>query len=497
MGRLDSKIPSLVAGIDVRRLPLDAREGFVLSRVDGSTSVAEISMMSGIAVEELDRIVTRLVQLGAVRLAVGANDSASSGVRESTPPRAVPSFRPATTSSATDSHIEDVDLAEERRQEIDRMHARLAELTHYQLLGVSEDAEKGEIRAAYFELSKRFHPDTMFRKQIGGYRTKMETIFSSLTDAYDTLGKNRSRREYDEYLALSRRTREAQNALLQSEGDVEAVRAAVDARDDTPTSAAPPPMAGSAAGEAHAAGAPPASRRPSEAAQRAHARRKLQRRLQSITGQRRAWRPSGPKPSGSGGARSSLRPEQVARELTRSLRQVANVTGGVGRAERYARAARAAEAEGRLVEAANCYRVALSFAPESAELSRAYERARLQVAASLADQYEKQAKYEEKVGSWSAAAVSWSKVSEGRPRDAEAARRTAAALLRAEGDARRAQRYAERAVELSPSDATSYRILGEAFLAAGFPLNARKALENASRLDPRDTLTKTLLKQTR
>src|SRR5262245_16340834 len=62
------RVPSPIAGVDVYALPLSTREGFVLSRVDGSASVEDISIMVGIKQDELIGILERLADLGAVRL---------------------------------------------------------------------------------------------------------------------------------------------------------------------------------------------------------------------------------------------------------------------------------------------------------------------------------------------------------------------------------------------------------------------------------------------
>ena len=58
-------IPKL-APIDLRSLPLTGEEGFVVSRIDGQTSVEQLSLLSGLSRERVDTIVARLVETGAV-----------------------------------------------------------------------------------------------------------------------------------------------------------------------------------------------------------------------------------------------------------------------------------------------------------------------------------------------------------------------------------------------------------------------------------------------
>ena len=65
---MTARVPSLVSGIDVFSLPLSPREGFVLSRVDGVSSVEDISIMVGVKQDELLSILTKLAELKVVKL---------------------------------------------------------------------------------------------------------------------------------------------------------------------------------------------------------------------------------------------------------------------------------------------------------------------------------------------------------------------------------------------------------------------------------------------
>ncbi len=64
---------------------------------------------------------------------------------------------------------------------------------HYDQLGVSVDATQDEIRTAYRELIKVYHPDNNKTPQAEG-------IFNDIQLAHETLGDPQSRQEYDEEL---------------------------------------------------------------------------------------------------------------------------------------------------------------------------------------------------------------------------------------------------------------------------------------------------------
>ena len=64
---------------------------------------------------------------------------------------------------------------------------------YYAILGVSRSASHTEIRDAYLKLARDTHPDTV-KDPVA--RKKAEDAFKYVTAAYDTLSKDRSRRDY-------------------------------------------------------------------------------------------------------------------------------------------------------------------------------------------------------------------------------------------------------------------------------------------------------------
>ncbi len=503
---MQPRVPNPVSGVDVLALPLSTQEGFVLSRVDGSSSVEDISIMVGIAQQELLSILERLAELGAVELSwrpkpPPPKESPKPAV-PSRPPdehftRAAPNFDPRELDADSDVP------AEMRKRILDAYHASEGR-NHYQLLGVGYDADRKEIRARYFELSKIFHPDSMFGKNLGDFRPKMELVFKRLTEAYEVLGKKKRRAEYDEYLGTIRETTEVRETLQAVEQVAENIRRSSMPRMEAvgvppPREALLPPAAPAAEQEAAKV-----SMRPpvSTAERRARVRKRLRQGLRSAS-----TRPPPPMPEieaeapPSGGAAGR---QSMIDDLRQSIRASAAVSGsGVGEGAPSAQVtvhmdkAKGAEAAGEPMVAAAELQLALAIDPDNGWLQMEYERLSKLVARAMADNYEKQACYEEKTGNWGAAAKSWARVADGRPESDEAARYTAEALVKDSGDLHRAQKYAQRAVEVGGETLPNLTVLARVYLAAGLKLNAQRELEKAAKLDPSDEMVKNLIREAR
>lgn len=73
---------------------------------------------------------------------------------------------------------------------------------YYELLGVEPNATTEEIKSAYRELARIFHPDSNFFDEILGDTKSPENdaAFTRVTDAYQILIHPDKRKEYDESL---------------------------------------------------------------------------------------------------------------------------------------------------------------------------------------------------------------------------------------------------------------------------------------------------------
>jgi curved DNA-binding protein CbpA len=83
--------------------------------------------------------------------------------------------------------------------EIKALAGLLDELDYYALLEAKRDCSTSELKQAYYDLSRRFHPDAN-RHQAADVRGAAERIAKRLTEAWSVLRDPRRRRAYDQQL---------------------------------------------------------------------------------------------------------------------------------------------------------------------------------------------------------------------------------------------------------------------------------------------------------
>lgn len=513
-----SSVPKLAPGCDLTRLPIGAREGFVLSRVDGATSLGDIAALTGFPVDEVERIFTRLVELRAAffgdappwtppppkaepkpEAAEARSDAAKPA---GAAPKPTSKKRPRRWQAAELDEPADLDRALKER--ILDAFTWLDDLDHYELLGVARDADRKAIKSAYYGLAATFHTDRHFGKELGTFKSKMEQIFGRITQAHDTLANRQRRAEYDAYLVDRDRTK-AFERYLAGEDAFEDDAGGDD--EPQPVAGKPesvPPAATSSAPARPVASQPPAGAPTLDDDQRLR-REALARRLAGASSGRFRAAPNATTPprAASVAPKSSLPPAaptaeqaQAATEAIRRRYEEGRDNARRVQAKRMVDAADDALKRDDLVSAANHLRLALRYSDDP-DLAARYEDVNRRARDSMAETYLKQARYEEQQGKWQAAALSYVKAHEGRPDDGTLCERAANAFRLEGRDLHKAARFAELAVQKNPSSAAFRVTLGAVYLDAGLFLRARSELEHAAKLDAGDATIKDLLARAR
>ncbi|WP_437329144.1 DnaJ domain-containing protein [Sorangium sp. So ce381] len=241
------RVPRPKPGYDLKSLPLKPAEAFLLSRIDGVLTDRDLSLITGMSHGDTVEALRRLRDLGAILLdgepsgqppprdaarraaAVDPEKTMPSGSEAAPLGRdalqhmeSLPLYDPAELD-------EPVELAPDRKRRILDLYYRLEDLSYYALLGVADQADKKQIKSAYYQLAPEFHPDTYFRKQLGSYKPKIEAIFTRITLAHDALTSKQRRAEYDAYLEQTHKNRTMAALIEQTPRDIATITTAVDA----------------------------------------------------------------------------------------------------------------------------------------------------------------------------------------------------------------------------------------------------------------------------
>jgi tetratricopeptide (TPR) repeat protein len=224
--------------------PLTPTEGYILSRVDGQLSAREVMQLVPLDASETERSLFGLLLAGLV-----AFDAA----RPSAPPKPRPRpspvgpppaesrpwvERPAVAETPPVPALDPAAQAalEARRREIYEAHSNLLmNRNHFDVLGLPRNATEADVKAAYFQLVKRFHPDSHPQPGLEDLQGRIQVVLARLGEAYAVLGHPERRAQYEATLPRHhfnppRVSRPAGSWLTSIPGDTAKPRPVPDAR---------------------------------------------------------------------------------------------------------------------------------------------------------------------------------------------------------------------------------------------------------------------------
>jgi tetratricopeptide (TPR) repeat protein len=264
---------------DLAGVPLDSKAVFLLTRIDGATTIADLCAMSGMDDAEAVKVLSRLREAGLIvvekapPVRAPTRDVPRVEAQPSAPPRAPapsvhtmaaslprePEAAPTTGGPRREDlallrrygrfgHVpaeifrkpgearfgnfqfdrrellEQCDLSLEQKKELLFLHHNGEKLDLFEYFDIEPTDDRKLLRKAYFAFSKKFHPDAFFRKNTGSFGEKLHAIFKFGNDVNDKF-------QSDDAL------REAYFRVVQARNDVyrqglERARAAVEAERD-------------------------------------------------------------------------------------------------------------------------------------------------------------------------------------------------------------------------------------------------------------------------
>ncbi len=185
-------MPRIAEDVDATALTLTPAEGYLLSRVDGRTSWSVLREIGGLPPAEVGRCLDRWLAEGLLELIEPE--------KPEEPSEASPGATPRLPVVKIDAKL---DIPVEVQRDILDFAKRL-DRPHHEILGVAADAGTPQIKKAYFTLSKKFHPDRYFRKNVGDFSAHIEVLFKHVLEAYELLSDPTTRAELQRSLAAQK-----------------------------------------------------------------------------------------------------------------------------------------------------------------------------------------------------------------------------------------------------------------------------------------------------
>src|SRR6266545_4280028 len=188
-----------------KNLTLTPTEGYILSRVDGTLAAREVLQLVPLESSETERGLFTLLIGGLIEyLPLPGRPAARPGEAATPvePPNPkTPTPPPGQLSLTTLSP----EQREAQRREIeDAYRTKVGNRNHFEVLDLERAADAAAVKAAYFRLAKRFHPDAYRGLGMEDLRYKLKAVFVRLSEAKEVLGNPRKRGDYESTLPRRR-----------------------------------------------------------------------------------------------------------------------------------------------------------------------------------------------------------------------------------------------------------------------------------------------------
>ncbi len=203
---------------------LTPQEGFVLSRVDGASSLSDIVSISPLAEVETLRCLYGLLASGFLEIGSKSREVAPSENRRKDPIEIF--HRPVATTPAKPKRVDGPSATNEdlrTQEDIEAKHRSISSGTYFDWLELRRTAETKEVKKAFAVMVMKYHPDRHRPTVVEAVGSKLETILTKVTQAHETLCDPQARRRYE-------------NSMRS-----EAPKGDVDAKSATPPKLAPKP----------------------------------------------------------------------------------------------------------------------------------------------------------------------------------------------------------------------------------------------------------------
>lgn len=198
----DNAIPITVGGkgINVQQLRLVGKEMGVFRLINGISTVKQVIEKSRESREQVLAMLLALQDMALIRIPGSEKE-----VRK--------------TASTQSKSASPVKVATFKTTDLKQILGDMKSQNLFEVLGLSRSASADEIKKAYFDLAKKYHPDRVGADLTPEDRKLLEEVFAKISAAHDTLTNPSERKEYEASLDLEESGMDSEkvNKILESE----------------------------------------------------------------------------------------------------------------------------------------------------------------------------------------------------------------------------------------------------------------------------------------
>lgn len=172
-------------------------EAFILSRIESSARIAEILQLSPLGLEMTQKSLYSFLSVGIIEFMQDSRDKEATKTPAATRAyraSSAPTFQPGPAGGEEQLPQEDLESV---RSDVFLMLDKAKSQNYYDLLNIPPTASPDEIKKSYYSLAKKYHPDRYHQSAVADLKSALDTIFSTLAQAYDTLKVPATRCSYD------------------------------------------------------------------------------------------------------------------------------------------------------------------------------------------------------------------------------------------------------------------------------------------------------------
>jgi cytochrome c-type biogenesis protein CcmH/NrfG len=337
-------------------------------------------------------------------------------------------------------------LKAEELEALNALSEKLKKGDWYDLLGIGGEFTDGELKRAYYDLSRRYHPDRFYRRDISGHEELVESVFAGINKAYNVLRNTTERRRYDETRAKEGISRPAPK---------------------------PPPKAPESTPDATA------------------------KVVEMNVGRRRGEsleKPEAEKPAART-ARTAPKPKRPVPPHVEKLRR--QIAQRLAKARKYYQTAQEEMEAGQWVKAAASLYLACQYAPKNEEYKKLHAEVSVKASEARVTQFMAEAANAMTYNNVRQATYAYEKAIEYDPPEGAPWFHLAELLMKFEDDDRGALAHFRKAVEKEPENLKYRMALAEQYIKLDLKKNAKREFQYILEQDPKNAAAKEGLKKVR